>query len=212
MKKEVWISVAADERGWLILCPDGQAQARILLREGGLLFPVPAIAQILGISSEEAEEVQKEYRTARDGMYGGMNTMIRAACRFERRSGKAAAFLRWVSSTMNEFAVNGEAADIPRLKRHSVLREGYYDRLRERVLELDDTDTGVPRIAAYLTMAADYSPKDSGLRQYLRPLLAGKLTERETARAADVLRRYLLLCADRETAPHLAEMLRKIDS
>ena len=115
MKNEVWISVVADERGWLILCPDGQAQARILLREGGLLFPVPAIAQILGISSEEAEEVQKEYRTARDGMYGGMNTMIRAACRFERRSGKAAAFLRWVSSTMNEFAVNGEAADIPRL-------------------------------------------------------------------------------------------------
>ena len=113
---------------------------------------------------------------------------------------------------MNEFAVNGEAADIPRLKRHSVLREGYYDRLRERVLELDDTDTGVPRIAAYLTMAADYSPKDSGLRQYLRPLLDGKIPERETARAADVLRRYLLLCADRETAPHLTEMLRKIDS
>ncbi len=211
MRKEIWIGVAADERGWLILCPDGQAQARILLREGGLLFPVPAIAQILGISQQEAEAVQKEYRTARDGMFCAMDTMIRAACRFEGRSGKAAAFLRWAALTMNEFAVNGEVTDIPRLKRHSVLREGYYDRLRERVLELDDGGEAVLRIAAYLTMAADYSPKDSGLRQYLKILLSGRIPERETEKAADALRRYLLRCADCETAPHLAEMLRKIN-
>ena len=111
---------------------------------------------------------------------------------------------------MNEFAVNGEVTDIPRLKRHSVLREGYYDRLRERVLELDGGGKDVSRIAAYLTMAADYSPKDSGIRQYLKILLSGRIPEREIVRQADVLRRYLLRCADRETAPHLAEMLRKI--
>ena len=45
---------------------------------------------------------------------------------------------------------------------------------------------------------------------YLKILLSGRIPEREIVRQADVLRRYLLRCADRETAPHLAEMLRKI--
>ena len=176
-----WLDLGTTESGWLRfeeMVPPGR---RVLLRNGHLFFPRETVAAFLGADGEIPPGSQDS------GQWLDFASFLRAV--MHRRGGAAEEMALWAAGAIERFAVDGEIYEEARLKRHAFLREGYGDRLRERVMSVGLPDA-VPgpllksRLAELFTCARDYSPGSAAAVSFFSCLWAEETAE------ADLRERY----------------------